>query len=174
MVTVARPFIILLISRSLLFFSLFSVLNKLSNFSSPHLLLFPQIHTQTHPHRQINTEIHLLKKKKKKKHRDTQTHPHTNKPKRTNNKETDRCLSELMGLAWSELVGMGHAWSELGRSRIWLVLVDRSLWVWVLPDWSYGSVLMTKMVWIRPNRRVDLCLGIEMGIEREQQIRKNG
>ena len=33
---------------------------------------------------------------------------------------------------------------------------------------------MTEMVWIRPRVRVDLCskIGIEMGIEREQQIRK--
>ena len=49
----------------------------------------------------------------------------------------------------------------------------------VLPDRSYGSVLVTEMVWIRPRGRVDLCLemgiemGREMGIERGQQIRKN-
>ena len=41
-------------------------------------------------------------------------------------------------------------------------------------DQSCGSVLVTEMVWIRPRVRVDLCskIGIEMGIEREQQIRK--
>ena len=48
----------------------------------------------------------------------------------------------------------------------------------VLPDRNCGLVLVTKMLWIRPRGRVDLCLGIEMGremgIEREQQIRKNG
>ena len=42
---------------------------------------------------------------------------------------------------------------------------------WVLHDRSYGSVLVTEMVWIRPGR-VDLCLGIEMGIKREQKIIK--
>ena len=39
-------------------------------------------------------------------------------------------------------------------------------------------MLMTEMVWIRPRGRVDLEMGIEMGremgIERKQQIRKNG
>ena len=41
-------------------------------------------------------------------------------------------------------------------------------------------MLVTEMVWIRPRGRVDLCsemgieIGGEMGIEREQQIRKNG
>ena len=38
------------------FFSLFSVLNKLSNFSSPHLLLFPQMHTNTPTHKQTHTD----------------------------------------------------------------------------------------------------------------------
>ena len=35
-------------------------------------------------------------------------------------------------------------------------------------------VLVIEIVWIRPRRRVDLCskMGREMGIEREQQIRK--
>ena len=127
MVIVACPFIILLISRSLLFFSLFSVLNKLSNFSSPHLLLFPQMHTNT----PTNKHIHIDKStqrytcsKKKKKNTNTQTHPHTNKPTRTNNKETNWCLIGTIG-AWLEqleLVGMGLAWSELGRS-------GRCLWI---------------------------------------------
>ena len=35
-------------------------------------------------------------------------------------------------------------------------------------------MLMTEMVWIRPRGRVDSEMGIEMGIERKQQIRKNG
>ena len=35
-------------------------------------------------------------------------------------------------------------------------------------------MLVIEIVWIRPRRRVDLCskMGREMGIEREQQIRK--
>ena len=33
-------------------------------------------------------------------------------------------------------------------------------------------MLMIKMVWIRSRGRVDSKMGIEMGIEREQQIRK--
>ena len=50
----------------------------------------------------------------------------------------------------------------------------------VLPNRGYGSVLVTEMVWIRSKGRVDLCsemgieMGREMGIEKEQQIRKNG
>ena len=54
--------------------------------------------------------------------------------------------SELVGLAWSELMGMGLAWS---------VLVDRSCRDWCLPDRSCGSVLVTEMVWIRQKGRVD-------------------
>ena len=83
-VTVARPFIILFISRSLPFFSLFSVLNKLnklSNFSSPHLLLFPQVHTNTntpthkHIHTKKSTQRYTCSKKKKIEiHKQTQTH----------------------------------------------------------------------------------------------------
>ena len=38
-----------------------------------------------------------------------------------------------------------------------------------LPNRSCGSMLVTEMVWIRPRGRVDS----EMGIEKEQQIRKN-
>ena len=97
MVTVARPFIILLLSRLHLFFSLFSVHNKLSNFSSPHLL-FPQMHTAT------STQINQ--------YRDTQTHPHTNKPTRTNQQRdrsvldwNDRCLTKTIGACGSCLIG---------------------------------------------------------------------
>ena len=54
--------------------------------------------------------------------------------------------SKLVGLAWSELNGMGLAWS---------VLVDRSCGDRCLPDRSYGSVLVTEMVWIGPRGRVD-------------------
>ena len=73
--TVARPFIILFISRSLHFFSLFSVLNKLNNFFSPHLLLFPQMHTNTPT--QKNQHRDTLAQKNKNKieiHKQTQTH----------------------------------------------------------------------------------------------------
>ena len=79
---VARSFIILLISCSLLFFSLFFGLNKLSN--SPLLIFFfflrcTQTQTQTHPH--TNTSIQTNQHgdtlaKKKKKHKDTQTPTH--------------------------------------------------------------------------------------------------
>ena len=96
---VACPFIILFISRSLPFFSLFSVLNKLnklSNFSFPHLLLFPQMHTNTPTHKHIHTEKstqrYTCSKKKRKK--EIHKHTHTNKPKHTNNKDTDQCLSK--------------------------------------------------------------------------------
>ena len=136
---VARSFIILLISCSLLFFSLFFGLNKLSN--SPLLIFFFFLRwtqTQTHPHTNtsIQTNQHrdtLAKKKNTKIHK----HPYTNRPKWTNNKETNWCLSEwselvglawseLVGLAWSKLMGMGLAWSELGRYTNWSMLVDRS------------------------------------------------
>ena len=55
------------------------------------------------------------------------------------------------------------------------MLVDRSqgdqcLLDQSLPNRSCGSMLVTEMVWIRPRGRVDS----EMGIEKEQQIRKNG
>ena len=73
----------------------------------------------------------------------------------------DACGSEL-GRSRSNLIGV--CGSELGR-----LMLD-----WVLPDRSCGLMLVTKMVWIRPRGRVDLCseMGIEMGIKREQQIKK--
>ena len=131
MVIVARPFIILLISRSPFFFSLFSGLNKLNNFSSPRLLLFPQMHTNTPTHKHIHTDKSIQRytcSKKKKKKRDTQTHPHTNKPKW--NKETDRCLSEQLVLDWNDR----GSWVLLDQSS-WVSL-DWSSWVWVLLDRS--------------------------------------
>ena len=76
MATVAPLFIILFISCSLPFFSLFSVLNKHSNFSSPHLLFFPQMHTNTntpthkHIHTKNSTQRYTCSKKKKKKKKD--------------------------------------------------------------------------------------------------------
>ena len=77
--------IILLISHSHLFFSLFSVHNKLSDFSSPHLL-FPQIHTNT------STQTNQ--------HKYTQTNPH-----RQTNRETDCCLTGMISACGS--TGMG-------------------------------------------------------------------
>ena len=117
--TVARPFIILFISRSLPFFSLFSVLNKLSNFSSSHLLLFPQMHTNTLTHKHIHTEKstqrYTCSKKKKKKNRDTQTHPH--KQTHTHKQQRDR----------SVLIGTIGIWSVLDwNDRSSWVLLDRS------------------------------------------------
>ena len=84
---------------------------------------FPKINwklTQTHSHRQINTKIHLLKKKKNieiHKHTHTQTNPNGQTTKR------DRCLSECSVLDWND------------RSS-WVSL-DWSSWVWVLLDQSY-------------------------------------
>ena len=77
-VTVARPYIILLISLSHLFFSLFSMHNKLlNNFSTPHLL-FPQMLTNTLTHKHTHTD--------KSTQRYTNTHTnkqtHTDKPKK--------------------------------------------------------------------------------------------
>ena len=126
MVTVACQFIILLISRSHLFFSLFSVHNELSNFSSPHFLV-PHMHTNTPTRKHIHT--------------DKLTQRYTNTPTHKQiNKETDWCLigacgtidawlerSVLMGLAWSVLVGL--AWLKLVRlawsvlDRVWSELV---------------------------------------------------
>ena len=126
-----------------LFFSLFSVHNQRTQFSSL-LLLFPQMHTNKHTH----THTH------------TQTHPHTNKLTRTN-QQKDR--SELVGLdqcligargswpmldrslwvligAWLELVGPNRcltgAWSLLDWSSSWSVLVERSELVGLLLERS--------------------------------------
>ena len=47
--------------------------------------------------------------------------------------------------------------------------MDQSCGDRCLPDLSYGSVLVTEKVWIRPRGRVDSEMGIEMeisGLER--------
>ena len=51
---------------------------------------------------------------------------------------------------------------------------ERKWGVWDGDEGVYGD--LTERVWIRPRGKGDLCseMGIEMGIEREQQIRKNG
>ena len=121
----------LLISRSLHFFSLFSRLNKLSNFSSPHLLLFSQMHTNTSTQTNQHKDT-LAKKKKKNTHTQRYTNTPIHKQTQTGKQQRDRSVliktinarleqselvgltwSELVGLAWSELVGMGLAWSTL-------------------------------------------------------------
>ena len=103
-VTVAHQFIILLISCWLLFFSLFSMLNKLSNFS-PYLLLFPQMHTNTPIHKHIHTDksIQRYTCSKKKTHRNTNTPTH--KQTQTDKQQRDRSL--LIGTidAWSGMIG---------------------------------------------------------------------
>ena len=140
MVTVARSFIILFISRSLPFFSLFSVLNKLSNFSSPHLLLFPQMHTNTPTHKHIHTEKstqrYTCSKKKKKKR-------YTNKPKYTNNKETDRCLLErlVFDRCLTGTIG-AHGSCLIGASGSRLIGVSGS---WLIEARGYGSCLIGAM-----------------------------
>ena len=161
MVTVTRPFIILLISRSHIFFSLFFVHNELSNFSFPHLL-FPQMHTNTHTHKHIHTH------KSTQRYTNTLTHKqtHMDKPiKRQIGAWSEQSVlvglawSELVRLAWSmldwvwsELVGLawsvldkvwselvGVAWSKLGKSdRNGSYLIGaREIWLrWVLPNQS--------------------------------------
>ena len=135
MVTVTRPFIILLISRSHIFFSLFFVHNELSNFSFPRLL-FPQMHTNTHTHTNTSTQTNQ--------HRDTQTHSHTNKPTRTNQQrdrsvldQNDQCLWVLLDR--SSCVLLDQCLTEFDQSS-W-VLLDQCLTKfdqssWVLPDRS--------------------------------------
>ena len=142
MVTVARPFIILLLSRLHLFFSLFSVHNKLSNFSSPHLL-FPQMHTNTSTHKHIHIDKSTQRYTCSKKHTHTHTHTHrytntpTHKQTHTNKQQRDRlvldrCLTGTIGARGygscliesreiSDLIGA--CGSELGSS----VLMDRCL-----------------------------------------------
>ena len=110
MVTVARPFIILLISRSLLFFFFFFVLNKLSTFSSPHLFLFSQMHTNTSTQTNQQKDT-LAQKKKKKKHRYTNapTHKQIHMDKQQRDKlvldRNDWCLIGTIGAHGSCLIG---------------------------------------------------------------------
>ena len=126
----------------LLFFPFFSVLNKLSNFSSPHLLLFPQMHTNT------STQRYTCSKKKKKnteknKHTHTQTNPNGQTTKRRIGAyQNNRCLwigtREI--LVRSDLVGSNRClW--IGAREIG---VCGSMLARVLPDRSYGSMLVTE------------------------------
>ena len=84
-----------------LIFSLFSMHNQRTQFSSPYFL-FPQMHTNKHTHTH------------------TQTNPHGQ-----TNRETDRSSWVLID-AWLEHVGLDR-WL-IGACGSWLML-DRSLWV---------------------------------------------
>ena len=127
--TVARSFIILLISRSLLFFSLFFGLNKLSN--SPLLIFFFFLRctqTQTHPHTNtsIQTNQHRDTLAKKKKHKDTQTPTH--KQTQMDKQQRDRlvligmiraCGSCLIGARGSRLIkARGYGSCLIGAREI--------------------------------------------------------
>ena len=61
MVTITCVFVILLISVRTFFFSLFSVHNQRTQFSSPHLL-FPQMHTNKHTHTHTQTNSHKIRR----------------------------------------------------------------------------------------------------------------
>ena len=184
--------------RSHLFFSLFSLHNQWTQFSSPHLL-FSQMHTNKHTHTH------------------TQTNPHGQ-----TNKETDRSSWVLID-AWSELVGPNwcltrahrswslldwsfvlistcgtirargsFAWTELvgpdqclTRARgSWSMLVERSELVGLLLERSLTEMGLAWSELGRSDREGELiCVGIEMGlagdccwrwVEIEQQIGKWG
>ena len=136
------------------------MLNKLSNLSSPHLLLFPQMHTNTntpthkHIHTEKSTQRYTCSKKKK---LEIHKHTHTNKPKHTNNKDTDRCLSKrsvfdqcltgtigahgscLIEASGSRLIGAcGYGSCLIGARQIDACGSE--------PDRSCGSVLVTGVV----------------------------
>ena len=124
---VARSFIILLISCSLLFFSLFFGLNKLSN--SPLLIFFfflrcTQTQTQTHPHTNtsIQTNQHRDTLAKKKTQRYTNTHTQTDPNGQTTKRQIGAYRNDQ------------SSWVLLDRSS-W-DSPDQSSWVWVLPDRS--------------------------------------
>ena len=151
------------------------------------------MHTNTSSQKNQHRDI-LAKKKKK------NPNGKTNKPKRKNKKETNRCLSErseLVGLAWSELVGMG-----LDRSsELWIgAAVDRCccgsmLVIRAVDRWSelwidacdrscgsvIGAVIEAVMMWIglwprgrRWDREIDREGETGYGEieEREREIRK--
>ena len=129
MATVACVFIILLISVR----TNFSLSSPCSTTSAPYLLFLRC--TQTHPHRQINTE----------------THSHTNKPTQTN-QQRDRSVLREFGSwigRWRKDLGHGawfvdrpvKKWSgagslvrgSTGEERIWVArawFVDQSVKKW--------------------------------------------
>ena len=165
--------------RSHLFFSLFSMHNQRTQFSSPHFL-FSQMHTNKHTHTH------------------TQTNPHGQ-----TNRETNRSswvLIEVCGSwlvvdrsswvltdAWSELMGLNRcltgacgSWSLLDWSSSWSVLLEwselvgllleQSSWVligacgtirargsfaWTELDQDGSCLIGAREIWLRG--RVDLC-----------------
>ena len=160
--------------------------------TSPLLIFFFLRCSQTHPHTNTSTQINQ--------HKDTQTHPHTNKPTRTNQQRdksmlgqndqclwNDRCLTGTIEACGSCLIGArksDRAWSVLDRvwSKSWSVF-ESLIGAW--PVWSVFESFARNKAWLdrcltdfdwclTELGRVDLCLemGREMGIEREQQIRK--
>ena len=157
MVTVARPYIILLISR-LHLFSLSSLCTT-NSVTSPLLIFFFLRCSQTHPHTNTSTQINQ--------HKDTQTHPHTNKPTRTNQQRdksmldqndqclwNDQCLTGTIEARGSCLIGArksDRAWSGLDRvwSKSWFVFEI------LIGAWSVWSVL----------DQFDLCLRVSLGIK---------
>ena len=105
-------------------------------------------------------------------------HTHTNKPKHTNNKETDRCLSErsvfdrcltgtigahgscLIGASGSRLIGAhGYGSCLIGARQIGACGSE--------PDRSCGSVLLTGACEREGDRWVDRCFWPELVTERE-------
>ena len=145
--------------RSHLFFSLFSLHNQWTQFSSPHLL-FSQMHTNKHTHTH------------------TQTNPHGQ-----TNKETDRSSWVLID-AWSEL--MGPDWCLTRAHRSWslldwsFVLIGacgtiraRGSFAWTELDRDGSCLIGAREIW--PRGRVNLCwyrdgtcwrLLLEMGRDR--------
>ena len=94
----------------------------------------------------------------------------------------------LPNRSWGDLESNRCLWIRARENSVRSDLVgsDQCLWIrareigvcgsvldQVLPDRSYGSVFVTKMVWIRLKGRADMCLGIEMGIERERESNKS-
>ena len=128
--TVACVFSFLLISVC----TNFSLSSSCTTTSTPHLIFLRC--TQTHPHRKINTEIYLLKKKKR--YTNTPTHKQT----QTEKQKRDRSvLIGTIGALGSRLIGargygscligareIGACGSELGRTKLWIgATVDRCL-----------------------------------------------
>ena len=131
--------IILLISHSHLFFSLFSVHNELSDFSSPHLL-FPQIHTNTPTHKHIHTD------KSTQRYTNTPTHKQTH---------TDKPTERQIG-AWLErsmldrcLIGTIGAWSMLVGQREWVLMLAAEIGAWLERFSTCASVIVGQCLWQR-------------------------
>ena len=114
------------------------MLNKLSNFSSLHLLLFPQMHTNTSTHKHIHTDKltqrYTCSKKKKKnteihKHTHTQTNPNGQTTKRQIGAyRNDRCLTGTIGARGSCLIrAYGYRSCLIGAREISNLIGDCGL-----------------------------------------------